>query len=170
MNSFLELICQRRSCRSFLKKTVEREKLEQILTAACNAPSARNRQLWQFTVLTKAPDLEELYTVVGTALEREDYSFYGADCMILCSNDREHPFGREDCACAMQNIMLSAHALGLGSVWINQLTPTCEDEKVRSILNRLGVPQNHVVYGCAALGYRASSAVEKTVLHPVVWN
>lgn len=170
MSQMLEMICSRMSCRSFLQTDVEREKLEQLVTVACNAPSARNRQLWQFTVVTQTQDLSELYTAVGAALGREDYGFYGANCMILCSNDREHPFGREDCACAMENIMLCAHALDLGSVWINQLTSTCDDARVRSILSRLGVPENHVVYGCAALGYRASEPTEKTVSYPVVWN
>ncbi len=170
MNEFISFLLSRRSCRKFRADPLERVDLEIIAEVACHAPSARNRQLWQFTVVSDSAVLEELYRAVGTALGRENYDFYGAAAMILCSNDREHPYGREDCACAMQNIYLAAHALDIGAVWINQLTDVCDDSAVRAILTRLGVPQHHVVYGCAALGYADGTPSEKTVSHPVVWN
>lgn len=171
MNSFLNTLLDRRSCRSFEKRAVEREKLELIASAACHAPTARNRQLWQFTVVTDGALLEGLRAAVAATCGRgEDYNFYDPAAMILCSNARENPYGREDCACAMQNILLSCHALSLGAVWINQLTATCDTEEVRAVLRRLGVPEDHVVYGCAAIGYPAAAPAEKDVRHAVVWN
>ena len=169
MNEKIEWMIARRSCRKFEDRPVKKEDLQEMALAACHAPSARNRQLWQFTVVDKAEYLERLYLAVGKALGREDYTFYGAPAMILCSNDRENPFGREDCACAMENIYLSAHALSLGAVWINQVTPVCDCEEIRSILRSFGVPDSHVVYGCAAIGYAASEPVEKSVSDSVVW-
>ncbi len=169
MNEKIEWMMARRSCRNFENRPVEKADLQEVALSACYAPSARNRQLWQFTVVTDAAALERLYTAVGKALERENYTFYGATAMILCSNDRENPFGREDCACAMENIYLSAHALSLGAVWINQVTAVCDTAEVREILRSFGVPDNHVVYGCAALGYPACPPVEKAVSEPIVW-
>lgn len=169
MNEKIEWMLSRRSCRSFKECLVERTDLNEIALAACHAPSARNRQMWQFTVLDKPELLKKLYTAVGEALERENYTFYGATAMILCSADLENPFGREDCACAMENIYLAAHALDLGAVWINQVTAVCNDEKVREILRSFGVPDTHVVYGCAALGYRLGEPAEKQISDVIVW-
>lgn len=169
MNEKIEFLLSRRSCRQFTKEAVSREDLREITAAACHAPTARNRQLWQFTVVKDEAVLEELYRAVGEALDREDYSFYGARAMILCSNEKDNPYGREDCACAMQNILLASSALGLGGVWINQLTAACEYPSVRAILSRLGVPENHVVYGSAALGHPAGEPAAKTVKNAVVW-
>lgn len=66
-----------------------------------------------------------------------------------------------DCACALENIFLAAKSLGIGSCWINQLRQTCDDPDVRAFLTKLGVPENHKVYGCAALGYASADAPVK---------
>ena len=58
-----------------------------------------------------------------------------------------------DCACAIENMFLAAHSLGIGSCWINQLGTTCDDPEVREFISSLGVPENNKVYGCVALGY-----------------
>jgi len=50
-------------------------------------------------------------------------------------------------------MFLAAHSLGIGSCWINQLGTTCDDPEVREFISSLGVPENHKVYGCVALGY-----------------
>ncbi|MBP3581557.1 MAG: NAD(P)H nitroreductase, partial [Clostridia bacterium] len=49
---------------------------------------------------------------------------------------------------------------GVGSVWINQLTNICDESEIREILNKFGVPENHIVYGLAALGYADTSVPE----------
>lgn len=54
---------------------------------------------------------------------------------------------------ALENIFLAAHALGVGSVWINQLRDFCDVPEVRALLHEYGVPDGHAVYGSAALGY-----------------
>lgn len=50
-------------------------------------------------------------------------------------------------------MFLAAQSLGIGSCWINQLGTTCDDSEVREFITSLGVPENHKVYGCVALGY-----------------
>ena len=78
--------------------------------------------------------------------------------LILASNERDNPHGVEDCACALENVFLAAHALGIGSVWINQLKGICDRPKVRALLTRMHLPESHIVLGCAALGYAARPA------------
>ncbi len=157
MHPALENLMTRRSVRSFTAQAIPRGDLETITDAARYAPSARNSQLWQFTVLRNKTLLARLAGVIGTTLSREDYSFYNADALILVSCPRDYPFGPEDTACALENIFLAAHALGIGSVWINQLRGICDRPAVREVLDALGVPAGHVVCGMAALGYAAAA-------------
>ena len=67
----------------------------------------------------------------------------------------------EDNACALENIFLAAHSFGIGSVWINQLRDICEEEEVRDILTDWGIPENHQVFGMAALGYGKTEPEQK---------
>ena len=85
--------------------------------------------------------------------------------MIIVSNDPTQWWAGMDCACAIENMFLAARSLGIGSCWINQLGTTCDDPEVRAYLTSLGVPENHKVYGCVALGYQEKgvSLKEKTV-------
>ena len=61
----------------------------------------------------------------------------------------------------MENIYLASEALGLGCVWINQLKDCFDNPQVRALLTEFGIPENHGVYGCAAVGYRADRPAAK---------
>lgn len=158
----MNALLTRRSTRAYLKEAVDRASLEQIVQAGCYAPSASNRQLWHFTVVTKAEQLDQLTAAARTSLLEdgrdvpEDYCCtYNAPALIIVSFPKDYPFLKEDGACALQNIFLAAHALGLGSCWINQFGATCNHSQLRAILTVVGVPQNHDVCGCAAIGHIA---------------
>ena len=159
MNPVMDAILTRRSVRSFTGERISRPTLEQLVEAARYAPSGMNKQLWKFTVVQDPALLQRLAGVIARELGRdEDYNFYGANALILASNDRDNPHGVEDCACALENIFLAAHSMGVGSVWINQLKGICDVPAVRQVLDQLHLPQNHVVLGMAALGYPAGPA------------
>lgn len=154
MNEVIENIKKRRSIRAFNGKRIEKEKLEQLVVAAQYAPSAMNRQLCKFTVVQNPEKIKQLYSVIADKLDRDaDYNFYGATVMILVSSEKNSPHNVEDCACALENIFLAATALDIGSVWINQLKGICDIPSVRKVLDSLNLPQDHAVYGMAALGY-----------------
>ena len=163
--TLLELIQTRRSIRSFEDRPIEPSVLTAIAESALYAPSAMNRQAWHFTVLTKREEMDALAALVKEALSLDEgYCFYRPAAFIIASNARENPMGVDDCACALQNMFLTAHAYGVGSVWINQLRHVCDDPKVRALLTAYGVPDDHMVYGCAALGYPAQLPKAKRVL------
>lgn len=153
MNPVIENILSRRSIRSFTEEPLKESDLELIVEAARHAPSGMNRQTWQFTVLTNQEIIKELANAIAEVLDREGYCFYKPQALIIPSNKQDSAWGRDDNACALQNIFLSAHSLGIGSVWINQLCGICDNEKIRSILSKIGIPEDHIVYGLAALGY-----------------
>ena len=154
MNQILENIKTRRSTRSYQDKAVPKSDLEQILTAGLYAPSANNTQNWQFTVVEGAEKLTLLQKAVGAALGNANYHrFYNAPVLVIVSAPKDYSHAMADCSCALENMFLMAHSLDIDSVWINQLTDTCDDAGVRAVLNQFGVPENHQVCGCAALGY-----------------
>lgn len=164
MNEVLQAILTRRSVRSFTGQKIEKDILKQLADAARYAPSAMNRQTWKFTVVSNPECLRDLAAAISAHLHRgSDYNFYGATALILASNERDNPHGAEDCACALENIFLAAHSLGIGSVWINQLKGICDEPAIRAVLDRMHLPSNHIVLGMAALGYPSAppAAVEK---------
>lgn len=138
--------------------------LQEIAKAGVYAPSAMNRQTWKFTIVTNREAISRLADIVGTQLNRAGYDMYQPAALIIPSNDRETVWGREDNACALENIFLAAHSLGIGSVWLNQLQGICDEPPVRAMLNELQIPANHVVYGIAALGYEAEGQEKKEVI------
>lgn len=159
-----ELIKTRRSTRAFENRPIEPAILTEIAESALYAPSAMNRQAWHFTVLTKREEMDALAALVKDALALDErYCFYAPAAFIIASNARENPMGADDCACALQNIFLTAHARGVGSVWINQLRHVCDEPKIRDLLTAYGVPADHAVYGCAALGYPAKPPRDKVI-------
>lgn len=81
--------------------------------------------------------------------------------LVIVSNEPTQWWAAMDCACTLENIFLAAKSLGIGSCWINQLGQTCDDPDVRAFLTKLGVPESHKVYGCAALGYAPADAPVK---------
>ncbi len=165
----IKCLLERRSIRSFTDKKIAREDLDTIVKAAYHAPSAMNKQLWQFTVVQNSDVIESLAQCLRVKLGRDEgYCFYKPNAVILCSNPRDNAHGVEDCAVAMENIFLAAHALGIGSVWINQFKGVCDDTNVRAELNKIGVPAEHLVYGMAALGYAADDAVRNFEKNPNV--
>lgn len=157
MNDLIKLIKTRRSIRSFSDKPISDEYLAEIVETAVYAPSARNSQKWLFTVVTKREDIQKLAKAVGRCLDRGDeYDFYDPTSIIITTYERDYRFGPVDCACAIENMFLAAHSLGIGSVWINQLIDSCDDPEVRTILDSFGIPADHVAGGMVALGYANS--------------
>lgn len=178
-NSILTTIRQRRSYRKYTEQPLTQAQIETLLEAATEAPNGMNLKLWHFTAVANKEKLQQLNQAIRKAFseqndprlkergENENYCcYYHAPLLIIPSNDPSYPWAAQDCACALQNIFLTATSMGLGSCWINQLSQTCNHPLVREELTRLGVPQNHTVYGCAAIGYIDATATLKEKKRP----
>lgn len=162
MNEVLNNILTRRSIREFKEEQIKDEELQAILKAGIYAPSGMNKQSWQFTVVQNKEKIEELAKVVREELGRDTgYNFYAPPTLIMLSNDRDNSNGLADCSCALENIFLMANSLGIGSCWINQLKTICDNEKVRKVLNEFGIPENHIVWGMASIGYPTKPGIAK---------
>lgn len=168
MNPVIENLLTRRSCRAFLEKKIPANQLNEILQTAIYAPSGMGRQSWQFTAVTDRAKIQQLCAAIGKELGREGYNMYSPQVLIIPSNEADSPFGKEDNACALENIFLAAHSYGIGSVWINQLQGLSDRPAIRSLLTQFGIPQNHTVYGIAALGYPSAELPKDPVKKGII--
>ena len=156
----IRLILTRHSVRVFEDRPVPREILETLIDAGIHAPSGKNRQSWRFTVVTSPFAIEKIRETGAAVAAREKTGFSGFNhppALILITNDEENDNGAPDSACAAENILLAAHALGLGACWLNGLTRISRQPEIRSLLSGFGVPENHRVWCMIALGYPAET-------------
>lgn len=161
MNAVMENIINRKSIRAFTNEPVAIDVLKEIVRAGTYAPSGMNKQTHQFTVIQDKEIIKKLEKAVEHNLNKENYSMYGSNTIILVSDEKDYSNGCADCSCALENIFLSATSFGIGSVWINQLKTICDCPEVRAILTSLKIPESHMVWGIAALGYPANNPEPK---------
>ena len=170
-NEVIQNILTRCSVRAYDDRPVEREKIDTLLQCAVHAPSAMNRQTWHFSAVLNREKIAKLAAAVGKALGNEKYDMYKPAALIIPSNELigDTSITSWDNACALENIFLAAHSMGLGTVWINQLSDTCDVPEVRAVLTEFGVPENHKVFGIAAIGYAAAETPVKEKKFPVTY-
>ncbi len=156
INDTVQTIMSRRSIRKFTEQPIDKELLKVIATAGYYAPSGQNMQTWKFTIITNKTVLERLKGAAHEAAKKKNVHFYGWEnpqVIILVSNDSRNPDGCQDASCAAENIMLTAWSYGIGSVWLNPLMTLRKEEPVQTVLDDLGIPENHIVWSAVALGY-----------------
>ena len=172
--SLLDIIKTRRSIRKYLNKDVEQEKLEQILLAGQYAPSGGNSQTNHFIVIknkeilnklvllvqdefSKMEFVEGMYKSLKSSImqsKKGNYCFhYNAPILIVVANKKEYGNAMADASCALENMMLMARDLELGSCWINQLRWLNENKNIVSFMNELGLKEDEVICGSLSLGY-----------------
>ena len=190
----LEAIMTRRSTRKYAAEVPEKELIEKVIEAGRYAPSGGNSQTTHFLVITDPEVLKELAWIVQTAFakmeirentyaslknsinasRRGGYVFhYNTPVLIVTANKKGYGNAMADSACALENMMIAANALDLGSCWINQLHWLDEDEAVREYLYGLGLAEDETVTGALSLGYAADDLPIRTALprtgNPVTW-
>ena len=172
----LEALMTRRSTRNYSSAPVEHEKLETILAAGRQAPSGGNNQTSHFLVIRNQTVLNNLIRMTESAFaemeatentyaslkhsivasKKGGYVFcYNAPVLIVVANRKGYGNNIADCACAIENMMVAANALDLGSCWINQQKWLNEEPEVLDYLRTLGMKEEERVYGAVIIGYPA---------------
>lgn len=169
MNETIKTMLERRSVRKFTDEAVSKEKLDLIVDCAKASPTAKNAQLRQFTVITAASKIQKLAKAIGKEIDNSKYRMYNCPALIIVSTEESAKNGELDTACAIENIYLAAHSLGLGSVWINQLRGISFVPEIRTILDEFEIPKNHVVWGMSAIGVPAETPPLKERTEKVVY-
>jgi len=166
-----DAILTRRSIRRFTAEPVGEDLLERLLRAAMAAPSARNMQPWELVVITAADRRHQLAAIIpnGKMLPEAPLA------LLLCGNlersvdDTRPPYWVVDCAAAAQNVLLAAHSLGLGGVWLGVYP---REDRMRGVASVLNLPATIVPHCLLALGHPAEAGVIKDKFdpHKVHWE
>lgn len=154
----LQLLENRRSCRSFKTQQVSENLLERVLQAGTFAPSAMGAQDASIVAVQNSELLQELRTLNAQIRGVENDPYYGAPTIVLVFVSQSNPNGIQDGSCVLENMMLAAHALGLASCWINREIEMFETETGKALLRKMNLPENWKGVGAIALGYRDAEA------------
>ena len=151
-NNVIESMMTRTSIRKFKDQPVEAEKVETMLRAAMAAPTAMNRQPWHFVVVSDKQVLGEL---AGQG-RRGDMLRNAPLAIIVCGDftktgeGKGQEFWIQDTSAATENLLLAAHAQGLGAVW-TAAWPM--DERYKNIQKVLSMPETIVPLCTVVIGY-----------------
>ncbi len=147
----LEALLTRRSVRRFTDEIVTEVQIENMLRAAMQAPSACNQQPWHFIVVDRRELLNQIREIHPYAQMLKEARL----AVIVCAQETLQTcpgFWVQDCSAAMENLLLAAHAQGLGAVWVG-IYP--REERVRSVQSLFGLEVDIVPLGLAAVGHPA---------------
>lgn len=167
-------IATRHSTRKFKEEPVPQEVLDKVIEAGRQAPSGKHKNQSRFIVIRKKEVLQELIALVQQefakmevtpenddnfggairAAKKGGYVFmYNAPVLIVVANKRDYGNKYADVSCAIQNMMLAANALDLGSCWINQLRWLQDNPVLRAYLQKLGMAEDEEVCASLSIGY-----------------
>jgi len=149
VGAIMDNILARRSIRHYVdNKPVERDKIQALLQAAMAAPSACNLQPWEFVIVDDPAELEAMKPFIRGG------QFNAPMAMVVCARTEYVPWPGNgwqiDCAAAIENMMLAAVEMGLGSLWIGDF----DQQKVREYLC---VPQGVELVNIVYFGYPAET-------------
>ncbi len=161
-DAVIDCIMTRASVRSYTGEQINDSIVDKILRAGMAAPTAANQQPWQFIVVNE----QNLKDSITAAFE---YTKMVANCsfaVMVCGNmdnlfEGDIPDGGfwvEDCSAASENMLLAAHALGIGGVWCGIYPLKDREQRLRSILK---LPSNLTPLNVMAFGYPAGPVAPK---------
>lgn len=152
--AILECMETRRSVRAYLPNAVPEEKLERILRAGLYAASGMGRQSAMILCVTDKALRDRLMRMNAAVMGApEKDPFYGAPCVLVVLADRSIPTAVYDGSLVLGNMMLAAHAEGLGSCWIHRAREEFDSDEGKAILRDLGVEGDYEGVGHLIVGY-----------------
>ena len=160
MNETMNALLSRRSCRSYKSDPIPQEVLERILEAGTYAPTAMGRQSPIIIAVTNREMRDRLSAMNAAVMGSQNDPFYGAPVVLVVLADKSMATRVYDGSLVMGNLMLAAHAEGLGSCWIHRAKEEFESAEGKQILRDLGVEGEYEGIGHCILGYPAAPAAE----------
>lgn len=166
-NVVLENIMTRTSVRKYKPEPVNDSIITNILKAGMAAPTAANQQAWHFVVITN----QELKDTISASFRWTKMVRDCAFAVVVCGDmdklfDGDHEnggFWTLDCSAASENMLLAAHALGLGGVWCG-IYP--EEDRIATLSGILNLPSNLRPINILSFGYPVAEAVPKNKWDP----
>ena len=161
MNELLQTIKSRKSTKAFLDKEVPLELIEQIVEAGTYAPTGRNLQSPIIVAITNKEVRDQLSKMNASIMNAKTDPFYGAPVVLIVLANKDVNTYIYDGSCVMENLMLAAYSLGLGSCWIHSAKEEFESEEGKALLKEWGIEGNYEGIGHVILGYNKVDPVEK---------
>lgn len=154
----LESIKTRRSIRKYKSDPVPQELLNKIIDAGLYAPSGMGRQATIILSVTNKEVRDQLSKLNARIMGTDTDPFYGAPAVLIVLAKKDCPTGIYDGSLVMQNLMLAAHELGLGSCWIHRAKEEFELPEGRELLKSLGIEDEYEGIGHCIIGYADGDA------------
>ncbi len=156
----LNFISGRRSIRSYKDKEVSDDLIRVMLEAAMSAPSACAKDPWQFIAVK---DREQLGKIADGLTHGKMIASAGVGFVICgdidAAHDNQLSYMLQDCSAAIENLLLAAHILGLGSVWLGVHPRVDRIEYIRRLFL---LPENIIPISCIAVGYPDEKKAPRT--------
>lgn len=153
MNKVLETIQNRASCRQFQDKMISDEDLQNIIQAGIAAPTGRNLQSPIILVIKNKETIQTLSKINADIMGTTTDPFYHAPVVIVVLAKKDIRTHVYDGSCVMENMMIAATSLGVGSCWIHRARETFETEVGKAILKDLNIEDEYEGIGNLILGY-----------------
>ena len=165
-NKVVDCIKSRRSIRAYKPEQIKDEELQAILECGINAPSARNSQPWEIRVMRDKEAIDNLNKeVIADMIEKrpeakerfagEDASvFFHAPTLLVVAYDTTQYWGMSDCGMLVQNILLAAESMNIGTCAVGCCREYIQSPKAADFVKSLNLPENYVVYLTVTLGYK----------------
>ena len=154
MSELQNAILSRRSVRSYKSDPIPRPILEEIVQAGTYAATGMNRQSPIIIAITNKELRDRLSALNAKIMGREGSDpFYGAPVVLIVLAEKKYPTYLYDGSLVMGNLMLAAHAHGIGSCWIHRAREEFELPEGKAILAELGIEGEFEGIGHCILGY-----------------
>ncbi len=150
----IQAILTRKSVKKYKATPVDKALIDQVIEAGLHAPSGLNKQSPIILAVTNKEIRGELSALnAGNDPFHRADPFYGAPAVLVVLADKSVPTYLYDGSLVMENLMLAAHALGLGACWIHRAKETFERPEGKAILQKLGIQGEYEGIGNCVLGY-----------------
>ena len=165
-NQVVDCIMSRRSIRAYKPEQIKDEELQTILECGINAPSARNSQPWEVRVMQNKDAIENLNKeVIADMIEKRPEAkerfadenasvFFHAPTLLVIAYDTTQYWGQSDCGMLVQNVLLAAESMNIGSCAVGCCREYINSPKAADFVKSLNLPENYVVYLTVTLGYK----------------
>lgn len=153
MNKTVSDIINRRSIRRYKPEQITREELDTVLEAGKYAPTAMNRQSPIIVALQNKEDIAVLSKLNAAVMGSSSDPFYGAPTVLVVLADASNANAVPDGSLVMGNLMNAAHAIGLGSCWVNRAREVFDGDEGKALLKKWGIEGDFIGIGNCILGY-----------------
>lgn len=145
----MEVIFNRRSIRKYQDKPVEKEKIDKLIRAAMQAPSAANQQPWEFIVVENKETLQKLADM-GPYSKMTSKAAVAVVALANRNNIKIESAWQQDMGASVENLLLEATYLDLGAVWLGVATAEPHIEYIRELF---GLPESIIPFALIPVGY-----------------